>query len=263
MDEEKSRRDEELRARMAEYQACEGYKIRDELRAFRTGYDIFLGNYGELKRALAQGQDPQAWPYLWDPKHRDRVVRFNREIARLLHNYVTAVKSLVEHTRNFMRAKYADKAFLKEYQERINKDFKDDPLSQFLEDLRNYVLHKNIFAASLTLRTGGGGNAEGSHVALDVIKIREWKRLSPKGRKYLETMADDARLEETIDAYREKVMKFWMWIGPRVGKEHTEAFREMAILEDRIREVDPSWETGYGEVYTAKGTEPSNRPSPP
>jgi hypothetical protein len=253
MNEQERSRDEELRVRIEEYEACEGFKIRIELRAFRTGHDIFLGNYGELKKALAQGQDPRVWPYLWDPKHRDRVVQYNREIARLLHNYVTAVKSLVEHTRNFMRAKYAGKVFLKEYQDRIDKDFKHDPLSQFLEDLRNYVLHKNIFAASLTLRASGEGYARGSHVALDVAQIRGWKRLSPEGRKYLETLADDARLEEPIDAYREKVMNFWMWIGPRLGQEHIEEFREMAILEDRIREVDPKWETGYGETYTAKG----------
>src|SRR5215207_6883764 len=51
-------------------------------------------------------------------------------------------------------------------------------------------------------------------------------------------------------------MQLWMWLGPRLGQEHIEAFREMAILEDRIREIDPKWVTGYGEVHTAKSSSP-------
>jgi hypothetical protein len=251
--EEHKRHHEELQARIEAYEGCEDFKLRNELRAFRTGYDIFLGNYGELTRTLASAQDPQAWPYLWDPKHRDRVVRFNREIARVLHNYVTSVKSLVEHTRNFMRAKYKGTEFLKEYQDRIDRDFKEDPLSQFLEDLRNYVLHKNIFAASLTLKGDNQGYISGSHVALDVAGLREWKRLSPEARAYLDTLPDEARLEDAINAYKTKVTKFWTWLGARLGQEHTETFKEMAILEDRIGDVDPNWESGYGETYTAKG----------
>jgi hypothetical protein len=49
-------------------------------------------------------------------------------------------------------------------------------------------------------------------------------------------------------------MQLWMWLGPRLGQEHIEAFREMAILEDRIKETDPKWKSGYGEVHTAKSS---------
>ena len=54
MNEKERRHEEELQARIAEYEACEGYRIRDELHAFRTGYDVFVGNYGDLKRALTR-----------------------------------------------------------------------------------------------------------------------------------------------------------------------------------------------------------------
>jgi len=32
-------RDDELQARIGEYEASEGYKLKEEIRAFRTGYD--------------------------------------------------------------------------------------------------------------------------------------------------------------------------------------------------------------------------------
>ncbi len=249
-------RDDELRARINEYEACEGYKIQDELRAFRTGYDIFIGNHGDLKRALKRARDPQVWPHLWDERHRYRLVKFNREIARLLHNYVAAAKSLVEHTRNHMKARYAGTDFRNEYQARINADFKYDPLSQFLEDLRNYMLHKSLFAASLSLISDQGGLATQSYVALVPDKLREWKKWSKEGRLYLDGLDDQKNLEEVIDSYKNKVMKLWMWFGPRLGQEHLDAYRVMARLEDRIREVDPNWESGYGGVFTMKSSGP-------
>lgn len=151
-----ARHSEELLARIGEYEACEGFRIMYEVRAFRTSYDIFIGNYGELKRALKTAQDPQVWPHLWDARRRERLLRFNKEIARLLHNYVAAVKSLVEHTRNAIREKYANTRFFAEYQDRITRDFANDPLIQFVQDLRNYMLRKNLHAASLTLEFGEG-----------------------------------------------------------------------------------------------------------
>jgi len=252
MNEKLHRHEEELQARIAEYEACEGYRIQDELRAFRTGYDIFVGNYGDLKRALAWARDPRQWPHLWDERHKYRLVRFNKEISRLLHNFVTAAKSLVEHTRNFMRSNYASTDFFEEYQARVDRYFAYDPLIQFVQDLRNYMLHKSLTAASLILKTGDGRLAEKSYVALAPNKLREWDKWTAEARPYLDGLDDERSLEEVVDAYRDKVMKLWMWFGPRLGQEHLEAYREMASLEDRIRAVDPNWESGYGGVFTAK-----------
>ena len=245
-------RDDELQARIGEYEASEGYKLKEEIRAFRTGYDIFIGNYADLERILIQAQDPQVWPHLWDEKHRYRLVKFNREVTRLLHNFVAAAKSLVEHTRNHMRAKYAGTDFKKEYQARIDQHFTRDPLVQFVEDLRNYMLHKSLAAASLILISDQGKLATHSYVALVPEKLREWDGWTEGARPYLDTLGDQNSLKELVGAYRKKVMQLWMWLGPRLGQEHIGAFREMAILEDRIREIDPKWESGYGEVHTAK-----------
>ena len=166
-------RDDELQARIREYEASEGYKLKEEIRAFRIGYDIFIGNYADLERILIQAQDPQVWPHLWDEKHRYRLVKFNREVTRLLHNFVAAAKSLVEHTRNHMRAKYAATDFKKEYQARIDQHFTRDPLVQFVEDLRNYMLHKSLAAASLILISDQGKLATQSYVALVPEKLSE------------------------------------------------------------------------------------------
>lgn len=43
----------------------------------------------------------------------------------------------------------------------------------------------------------------------------------------------------------------------RLGEEHREAFIEMAMLEDRVREVDPNWESGYGVTMSLKGNPPN------
>ena len=194
-------RDDELQARIREYEASEGYKLKEEIRAFRIGYDIFIGNYADLERILIQAQDPQVWPHLWDEKHRYRLVKFNREVTRLLHNFVAAAKSLVEHTRNHMRAKYAATDFKKEYQARIDQHFTRDPLVQFVEDLRNYMLHKSLAAASLILISDQGKLATHSYVALVPEKLSEWDGWTEGARPYLDTLGDQNSLKELVGAY--------------------------------------------------------------
>ena len=137
-------RDDELRAWIEEYTACEGYRTRDAILDFGMGYKIFSGNYGQLKRELERARDPKLWLHLWDEKHRYKREQFNTEIARRLLNFVAAAKALVDNTRNFMSANYSGTDFRKEYQAHVDQELAPDPLVQFIHNLRNYMLHKSF-----------------------------------------------------------------------------------------------------------------------
>ena len=75
-----------------------------------------------------------------------------------------------------------------------------------------------------------------------------------RGSSLLDTLDDQNNLKEVVQDYRNKVMQLWMWLGPRFEQEHIEAYREMARLEDRIRDIDPKWKSGYGKVYSEKSS---------
>jgi hypothetical protein len=244
---------DELQARIEEYEACVGYQIRDSMHEFGAGYYIFTGNYNQLKNALVKAKEPQFWPRLWDKRYKYERDQFNTEIARLLLNFATAAKALVDNTRNFMKANYSSTKFRKEYQARIDQIFAPDPLIQFIHNLRNYMLHKSFFAAELIKCESEEGLIYKSYVALMPDRLRAWENWQD-ARPYVDALDDKTDLQEVIRVYWHTVMETWKWYGPQLGKENHEALLEMARLEDRIREVDPSWESGYGATYTAQNS---------
>jgi hypothetical protein len=247
-------RDDERQALIQQYKNCEGYSIRGAILEFGRGYRIFTGNYGQLFNALDKARDPKTWPPLWDDKQKFKREQFDEEIARLLLNFVAAAKALVDNTRNFMDD-YSDTDFRKEYQARIDQEFVPDPLVQFIHDLRNYMLHKSFFAASL-IKIESQGLVYKSYVALTPDRLREWDKWNATARRYLDTLDGQPDLQEVINLYRNKVMQTWQWYGPWLGQVHHDALAEMARLEDRIREIDPNWVSGYGASYTAKSSGP-------
>ena len=61
-------------------------------------------------------------------------------------------KLLVAATRVFVNEHYEDTDLLREYNDRVKRDFSEAPLHRFLQDLRNYTLHYRLPAT----RAAGG-----------------------------------------------------------------------------------------------------------
>jgi hypothetical protein len=115
------------------------------------------------------------------------------------------------------------------------------------------MLHKSFYAASLIKIESEEGLIYMSYVALMPDRLRKWDEW--KGaRPYIDALDDRTSLQEVIEIYWKKVMETWKWYGVQLGQENHEALGEMARLEDRIREIAPYWESGYGAAYTAKSS---------
>ena len=77
-------------------------------------------------------------------RHRYRLDYGQREVVRLLHDYVAAAFSLVDATRVFVNEHYTDTGLLRVYNDRLKRDFSEAPLHRFLQDLRNYTLRYRL-----------------------------------------------------------------------------------------------------------------------
>lgn len=238
---EREKRYREYRKRIQEYESSEGYKLLSEMRALEATYEVFTGNHDELKKLLIDINDPAVSMYMWDNEHPEQFDLFDREVRRLLHNYLAAVKSLVDHTRNLVRGAYAGTEFQAEYQARVDEGFKYEPVSCFVQDLRNYALHKSLPAVSATLefkRREEGGFHTSNAFMLEVDKLKAWKKWSEAGRRYMDTLGAKTKLEEVIDAYRGIVTEFYEWFGERINKENAVVIEEVSMLEECIKKLE-------------------------
>jgi hypothetical protein len=129
----------------------QGWFINNKIGILGISYHIFINNYNELRTALMLFKNPEVSLQLMDQDHPEKLDQFQSEIIRFFHNFLASAKSLVEHTRILVRDLYLGSEFENNYNEKVNDEFTSSELTRFIQDLRNYILHKGLPMTSATI----------------------------------------------------------------------------------------------------------------
>ena len=244
--EEGRRLGQQLSELREQIEATEGYRIHLKIRALRRTYGVFEGNYRDLIEALDAFGRPEVFMEIWQERNRDQLDAFMNEVARLLHNFLAGAKTLVDHTRAFKNEMYKGRGFDKTYQEKMESDLSGSPVVNFVQDLRNYVLHKQLPISSATFSfTGGEGGTMtslDSAIKLDVNKLRDWHGWTHKSPVYLEALDDKVKIKEVAEQYEAAIGSFYQWFGKQQSELHRVEFEELSDLDAQYRQVWQEWE---------------------
>lgn len=238
-------RGREIVGLMKEIQAMPEYQLYTQIRDLGMSEFTFLGNYADLEAAINVLCAPSAPPQIFQVRNRDRLDAVMLHIARHLHNFVAASFSLIEHTRNLYRDLNDGKGKKQfpDYQPRVDRDFKHDPLSQFVGCLRNYCQHYRVPAIILSTTNTGPNGALERTIMLDKRQLLQYDRWNAAAKRHLNTMPDRVALLTVAAAYRDKVVSFHDWFGARERTifaseisrfKAKEGRRAMMTIEDEI-----------------------------
>lgn len=206
-------------------------------RQFKTlemSFHIFTANHDELVRLLSLYRDPK---FALDRWVRRENQQFLTDVMGRLHNYVAAAKTLVEHTRIQMRASYDEKE-LAEYEAKVQEFFGSSDLSHFVQELRNYFLHRGIPVTSAQIRGGATGAVEAGEISINVAKLLPWDGWRTEARRHLESMEEDEPLLSIIEAYTGIVQRFFDWLGEWQTALHKHELDELNAMVTRANELE-------------------------
>ncbi len=204
-----------LRTAFAESQ---GASVGRRLFVLQRSMAVFEGNAGDLLAIL----DPLAR----DDEHtlvsqllsqRGELHRFLLSLDRPLHNFLASIRSLVEHTRRATQYLLpAGSAERVEYDKSVTALFEKSPEVQFLEGLRNFVLHYELPPTGANF-VMAPANQRSQSVHLDAAALlgsgHEWK---PLARTYLKAGADTIDIRELVRRYAAAVHSFHEWLRQAV-----------------------------------------------
>lgn len=215
--------------------ASEGFRRR--ARGRMLGYMIytFTTNATELQRQLERYGNPNLAMLRSLQRQNPADERMRSEVLRVLHNFLAAAKSLVDHARNFMNEVYADDPLRAEYNTRVAIDFKAAPVVQFVHDLRNYMLHKSIpiLFEQLWMRSGEQPTLT---VALDTKTMRDWSGWTSGAQRFLDLHAEHTEIKTVVDEYLRIVLNFYKWLADRRDEADKEHMEELRHLQDELRQ---------------------------
>jgi len=223
-------RNAEIVALMDELRNMPEKGLLDELQALDVSIYIYKRNHAAITEFISWLQNEPSNQDLWHMTTKQKSRDCHYELARLLQNHVASVKSLVDHTRRMTERLYADGRF-SDYQPKVDEVFKEDPLVQFVQCLRNFLLHGG--AARLVFQTSVDPKTEfaANNFGLPIEHLREnkgWFK-NPRAKEYLASVATDAvNIPMLINEYDLKVGEFYGWFSRRQQEIHADEIARYA-----------------------------------
>jgi hypothetical protein len=207
--------------------------------------NIFRMNSQELIEITRRVNDPDEGLRLMYLHNREAGDQTHREFARRVHNFVAAALSLVDHTRNFIREHYSEAPVFARYQARIDTELAPDPVVRFVQDLRNFMLHKSLPNSEMYLNftsnpdPGEGGLME-TGIRIRSAPLLEWDRWSPPARRFVEGAGEFVDILNVAEVYTDKIGAFHNWLQGELDQLHQADLEELCALQELMNQSDPS-----------------------
>ncbi|WP_321864675.1 hypothetical protein [Burkholderia cenocepacia] len=207
--------------------------------------NVFQMNALELMEAAQRVKDPDQGMALMMEKNREAGLQAHRELNRHVHNFVSSALTLVEHTRVFMRKHYADTDILATYEKQVAATFAQSPVAQYVQGLRNYMLHRGLPKSSMFMQfTSNPGAANGSGTAetgvhYETASLLDWKDWKPVARIYLEQAGEQLDVHEFAQDYLTLVNQFHSWLNATLAEHHRSDIQELSQLQAQLQSISP------------------------
>ena len=216
-----------------------GMEYLNRQKSHEFSYNIFSGNFMELRKVLAIVENPNMFNKIMCDKNREKMGNpVHMELNRHFHNFLAAAKTLIEHTRVFLRQHYSGTQLKTEFDSKIKHEFADDPLSRFIQDLRNYMLHKGLVGNSLSMsitKIEGTGNFKAESTAIlkkcDLVK---WEKWSKQGKKYIATQEETIKISTFCNLYGEKVINLYSWFYKELYSHHSQDYSDLVKAHNEL-----------------------------
>jgi hypothetical protein len=220
-----------------ELQSMPEFQLLQKIQTFQLSLEVFEGNYRDLRRLLDwQSQHPDAQE-LWHLRNRHLLEAFQKEVARLLHNFVAGAASLIDHTRLHHRELYADSGQLPEYDAEVSARFLNNPLANFIKGLRQYCQHYRVPPLVARMSYSAEPPSSSSTVLLDKKKLMEFSGWSAPAIKYLDQQGDSPQLLEAIAGYHDLVGEFYRWFSGMQRHIHKSDLERVAAKQKEIDSI--------------------------
>lgn len=213
------------------------YELMLRIKTFQDSLKIFTGNYNELRKLLLFHADmPKALP-LWDVVNRDKLHAFQREVTRLLHNFVASAMSLIDHSRVLYRELYEPKGRFPEYKEELERRFTKNPLASFVVCLRQYFQHYKAPIVFSEMRWSRESPTFDSKLKLNKVELEGFSSWKSPAKKFLAKQEDSIDLLNLVEEYYALVMDFYKWFGGRQEEIHSEEFERVDAKQRELAKL--------------------------
>jgi hypothetical protein len=205
-----------------------GTQILDALNVYGISARILFGNARQFRHLINVLEDPADPIKVRDYEQRPRLQDLFDEVIRHFHNYLTAITTVVDHTRNLMKEGFVSKEHRQEYQSKVSTLFANDPFTKFMQDLRNYMTHYTIPGIGLSETVGL--QPKPPEMNIDLNHLAKWDGWTAPSRRFIEANKPKIRILKLVDDYEQKFIAFHQDFGQSFQRYYEQQINESLSL---------------------------------
>ena len=122
----------------AEFQASSAAQLLWRIGSFELTLEVFKRNYRDFQKVMEAFLPEDVFDAFGMMTDASRVRAFLTEMLRPVHNFVASAATLIDHSRILYNELYSPGNLMPSYLSKIQSDFANDGVSQFIKNLRNY-----------------------------------------------------------------------------------------------------------------------------
>lgn len=210
----------------------EGTKIIGLIEHLATSQYALNRNYHELMGLINSYESDQE---IWAVENRPKLKALQREFLRLLHNFLSSIFSLVEHTYAFR--KDLDNSELDSFYYEKLKELRINECITFLKDLRIFTQHYKLPFVTATLSFKKEGNISEQKLILDKDNLLKWTRWSSTSKIFLDAQDKEIDVKKIIEEYQALIEKFYDQFYNKAAKLYEKEIMELFNLEKKMFEL--------------------------
>jgi hypothetical protein len=237
-----------LVALMKELREMPERQIVDQLELLQTSTYVFRVNHAELAQFLEYCERDPRNKDLCSMATIDKQTWVARETVRLLHNFVAAAMSLVDHTRVMYRHFHNDGDF-PEYQREVDRRFARNGQVQFVQRLRSYLLHVRAPTISLNTTFDAKTGQPTTRLGLPSQPLLGWDGWNALAKGYLKNAGAMLDIAAEAASYERQVRDFYVWFGEKENDLLQPALERFRAKEAQcfLLAIDDRLESYFGD----------------
>ena len=211
-----------------------GWNVHWACVRFIQCYKIFLCNSTKLTE---YSLNPPNLHYNLMPDIKTRIQKnaLDCEAARFIHNYVASAKTLVDVSRRNSK-KYLNPDLKAKYDKKVSDTFVNDPCTQIIHKLRNFMLHVDMPSISNQINIFTGDSSYLSLLPAKLLKWKKWKKIEKDHLEALSQKNETIVVHEFFQEYTNKTTIITDFLLKAIADSNSKELSEIYDLHDQILE---------------------------
>lgn len=220
-----------------------GHSILTSLESLSKTHYIVKKNYDDLIYLLLKCEEELLFEIY---ENRKLGQNLKLEISRMLHNYLSSVQSLIDHTRR-LRNKLKNNELNTFWDVQIKK-LLNNACIKFVKQFRNYIQHYEIpiLHSKLKISNPDGITPEviqnrnatfEYNIFIDREELLIWDRWNNKSKRYINKFGDDLDLKSIFLEYQQLNNDFYDWFYNKIYSLYEDDIKKVYEIDDKIRQI--------------------------